>query len=124
MRTLRTIRNTMTAGAARVIEGAYLGSDRELYYVEHVGTDRVLLENCRTGALMDASLSEAKQLLPVSNSRDGSGESTDDPATDDPRSKDVGDQLPEERHEEVVQGDAPPKKSKLPPAVALRAGGT
>jgi hypothetical protein len=40
----------------RVTAGEYLCSERELYRVEHVGRDRGLVENCRTGNLIDIPL--------------------------------------------------------------------
>jgi hypothetical protein len=104
MKTVRSTHKQWTVASTAVVEGAYLRSDRDMYYVEHVGPERVLIEDCRTNVLLDASFAEAEQLLPVARSDDGSSESTDDPATDDPRSKDVGDQLPEEQQEEIVRG--------------------
>jgi hypothetical protein len=55
-----------------VRQGDYFCSDRDLYYVESRGFDRVILEDCRTGALVDASVEDVRALRPVSRlSREG-----------------------------------------------------
>jgi hypothetical protein len=38
--------------------GEYLCSRRELYCVEHIGHDRAVLEDCRSGSLIDVPRSE------------------------------------------------------------------
>ncbi|NLT06133.1 MAG: hypothetical protein GXY03_07460 [Solirubrobacterales bacterium] len=42
--------------------GDYLCSDHDLYRVEHVGHERALLEDCRTGGLIDASFADLGSL--------------------------------------------------------------
>lgn len=51
--------------AAFIEVGEYLSSERDLYYVECVGPRRAVLEDCRTGMLLDVPLSEAQALQPV-----------------------------------------------------------
>jgi hypothetical protein len=43
----------------------YLHSDRDLYHVEQIGPERALLEDCRTGTLLDVPLSHLRDLEPV-----------------------------------------------------------
>jgi hypothetical protein len=58
--------------ATPVREGDYFCSERDLYYVECRGFDRVVLEDCRTGALIDAAVEDVRTLRPVSPpSREG-----------------------------------------------------
>jgi hypothetical protein len=43
----------------------YLCSDTDLYWVEHTYADRAVLEDCRSGALIDVPLSYLTRLRPV-----------------------------------------------------------
>ena len=52
----------------RPIPGDYLCTDRELYRVERVADDRVLLEDCKTEALVDLPLVDLIDLKPVRRS--------------------------------------------------------
>lgn len=45
--------------------GAYLCSERDLYCVEHLGEERAVVEDCRTGRLVDVSLMELSRLQRV-----------------------------------------------------------
>ncbi len=45
-----------------VAVGDYLHSERELYRIEQLGNERALIENCRTGDLIDAPLPELARL--------------------------------------------------------------
>jgi hypothetical protein len=45
-----------------LVEGTYLCSEIDLFCVECVGPERVLLEDCRTSTLLDVSLAEASGL--------------------------------------------------------------
>lgn len=47
------------------VYGGYLCSERDLYCVEAVGPERVLLEDCRTGTLLDVSIADTAKLRPV-----------------------------------------------------------
>jgi len=38
--------------------GDYLCSERELYHVEQVGSEHAMIENCRTGELIDARVAD------------------------------------------------------------------
>ena len=51
--------------------GAYLHSDRDLYRVEGVSGGRALIEDCRSGNLIDVPLSELLSLEPVRVTDDG-----------------------------------------------------
>ena len=53
------------------VPGDYLCSERDLYYVEHVGPQRALLEDCRTGTLLDVSIAEVQRLRLVTHATDG-----------------------------------------------------
>lgn len=46
----------------RVQPGDYFHSRRELYRVEHCGTERALIEDCRTGVLIDIELRRLLEL--------------------------------------------------------------
>jgi hypothetical protein len=48
--------------------GDYYSTDHELYRVERVVDDRVLLEDCMTEALVDMPLEELFDLRPVKRS--------------------------------------------------------
>ncbi len=48
-----------------VYEGDYLCSDSELFYVECRSGDRVLIEDCGTGALIDVSVRDLGRLRRV-----------------------------------------------------------
>jgi hypothetical protein len=50
---------------ARVAVGKYLCSDRDLYRVEKVFRRRVLLEDCRSGVLLDVEPSDLRRLRRV-----------------------------------------------------------
>jgi hypothetical protein len=56
---------TRKSPVAGVSRGEYLCSDRDLYYVEHLGLERAWLEDCRTGNLLDLSIAELERLRPV-----------------------------------------------------------
>jgi hypothetical protein len=45
--------------------GAYLHSERDLYPVDGVSGERALIEDCRSGKLIDVPLSELLSLQPV-----------------------------------------------------------
>jgi hypothetical protein len=45
--------------------GAYLHSAQDLYRVEGVSGERALIEDCRSGKLIDVPLSELLRLEPV-----------------------------------------------------------
>jgi hypothetical protein len=45
--------------------GRYLHSEHALYRVEQVGPQRALLEDCRTGTLLDVPISHLNELAPV-----------------------------------------------------------
>lgn len=45
--------------------GDYLCSEHDLYRVEQVAEGRALLEDCRTGGLVDAPLEDVASLRPV-----------------------------------------------------------
>jgi hypothetical protein len=45
--------------------GDYLCSDDELYYVEYVGPERVVIEDCRSGTLLDVPIAYTAALRPV-----------------------------------------------------------
>jgi hypothetical protein len=67
MRTIRKAggaQTSVTLGAP-LSKGDYLSSDRDLYYVEYLGPERVLLEDCRTGTLLDVELADIGGLQPV-----------------------------------------------------------
>lgn len=53
--------------------GEYYSSDTALYRVERVLGDRVLIEDCRTEALIDISIAELTHLNPVRPSSDEAG---------------------------------------------------
>lgn len=59
----------MTSPAKRTVEhvriGAYLHSRRDLYRVEAVNGDYALMEDCRSGELIDMPLRELRDLTPV-----------------------------------------------------------
>ncbi len=65
MRTSKMAATTLTSPVGRVAQGDYLCSERDLYYVEHVGPDRALLEDCRTNTLLDLSIADLERLRPV-----------------------------------------------------------
>lgn len=48
--------------------GDYFYSERALYWVEHVVGERALVEDCRTGGLIDVSASELLRLDRVNRS--------------------------------------------------------
>jgi hypothetical protein len=48
--------------------GDYLCSERELYHVEQIGSERAMIEDCRTGELMDALIADLSQLRHVDTS--------------------------------------------------------
>lgn len=48
-----------------LVQGTYLCSEVDLFCVECVGPERVLLEDCRTSTLLDVSLAEASGLRRV-----------------------------------------------------------
>lgn len=52
----------------RVRSGDYFYSERALYWVEHVVGERALVEDCRTGGLIDVSASELLRLDRVNRS--------------------------------------------------------
>jgi hypothetical protein len=56
--------------------GAYLHSDRDLYRVEGVSGGRALMEDCRSGKLIDVPLSELLTLEPVRVTEDGAPDTT------------------------------------------------
>ena len=56
---------TLTSPVAEVAHGDYLCSERHLYYVEHIGPERALLEDCRTGTLLDVAITDVERLRPV-----------------------------------------------------------
>lgn len=62
LHTERTITHERPAAAFPVRVGDYLCSRRELYCVEHVGLERAVLEDCRTGSLIDVPRSELSLL--------------------------------------------------------------
>ena len=45
--------------------GDYLCSDSDLYCVEQVGREWVVLEDCRTGTLLDLPMADMAKLRPV-----------------------------------------------------------
>jgi hypothetical protein len=45
--------------------GDYLCSERELYHVEQVGSEHAMIENCRTGELIDALVADLSLLRRV-----------------------------------------------------------
>jgi hypothetical protein len=49
---------TGSAELPSVAIGDYMHSDRELYRVEQLGAERALLEDCRSGDLIDVPLPE------------------------------------------------------------------
>ena len=53
------------APAPKVKRGDYLHSHRELYRVESLDSNRVLLEQCRTNAMVEVSLERLDELQPV-----------------------------------------------------------
>lgn len=67
--TPRTEGNTGTACTSVAVEhGDYVCSENHLYYVELVGPERVLLEDCRTGTLLDvsgAAVAELRRVTPA-----------------------------------------------------------
>jgi hypothetical protein len=65
MRASNTEATTMPARVAGVCRGDYLCSERALYHVEHLGPQRALLEDCRTGTLLDVSIADLQRLRPV-----------------------------------------------------------
>jgi hypothetical protein len=44
----------------------YYRSERDLYRIEHVRDGRAVIEDCRTGALIDVPVSYLRRLHPVS----------------------------------------------------------
>jgi hypothetical protein len=58
----------LRAGSARVAVGDYLCSERDLYRVEQLADGRALLEDCRTGDLVDAPFGELSRLRRVDRS--------------------------------------------------------
>lgn len=42
--------------------GDYLCSEHELYWIEHLTGDRAILEDCRTGDLIDVSIGDLERL--------------------------------------------------------------
>jgi hypothetical protein len=65
MRSAPVSRSAKAVTPTTVREGDYFHSDRELFYVECRGFDRVILEDCRTGELIDAAVEEVRTLVPV-----------------------------------------------------------
>lgn len=57
---LRRVGSRSRAGAVAV--GDYMFSDRDLYRVEQLTEERVLIEDCRTGDLIDAPVEELAAL--------------------------------------------------------------
>jgi hypothetical protein len=55
-------RAASTRGGRRVRTGDYVASQRDLYRVEHVRGQRVLLEDCRSGDLVDIDARELSTL--------------------------------------------------------------
>jgi len=47
----------------------YYSSDKDLYRVEHVVSDRALVEDCRTGVLIDVPVEYLERLRPVQRDR-------------------------------------------------------
>jgi hypothetical protein len=72
MRASKTAAMTRTPPVAGVARGEYLCSQRDLYYVERLGPERVLLEDCRTGTLVDMSIADVERLRPVARARKAS----------------------------------------------------
>ncbi|HET8673670.1 MAG TPA: hypothetical protein VFL87_08545, partial [Thermoleophilaceae bacterium] len=58
-----------TRDGRRVRSGDYVASERDLYRVEHVRGQRVLLEDCRSGDLVDI---DARELCSLELVRTGS----------------------------------------------------
>jgi len=54
-----------------LVPGDYLCSDDALYYVEYVGPERAVLEDCRTGTSLDVSIADATRLRPVAPAASG-----------------------------------------------------
>lgn len=55
--------NTVHEATLQGIEpGDYLCSEHDLYWVEHLAGDRAILEDCRTGDLIDVSASDLERL--------------------------------------------------------------
>ena len=50
--------------------GEYFCTDRELYRVERLVDDRVLLEDCRTDALIEVGIEQVLDMNPVTPSAD------------------------------------------------------
>ncbi len=55
-------RTASTREGRRVRAGDYVASERDLYRVEHVRGQRVLLEDCRSGDLVDIDAREVGSL--------------------------------------------------------------
>lgn len=58
-------RASKTANEAALLgiePGDYLCSERDLYWVEHLAGDRAIIEDCRTGDLIDVSASDLERL--------------------------------------------------------------
>lgn len=55
-------------GADRLRLGDYVSSKRELYRIEHVRGERVLIEECRTGALLDIGVDQCSRFELVKRS--------------------------------------------------------
>lgn len=61
----RTITRHRPTASSPVRVGEYLCSRRELYCVEQIRHERALLEECRTGSLIDVPRSELARLRRV-----------------------------------------------------------
>lgn len=72
MRGSKPAATTLTLPPAGVARGDYLCSERDLYYVEHLSPERALLEDCRTGTLLDLSIADLERLRPVSRAEEAS----------------------------------------------------
>jgi hypothetical protein len=53
---------------ASVEAGDYFSTARELYHVERVIEDRVLLEDCRTESLIEVGIEQVRAMNPVNPS--------------------------------------------------------
>lgn len=66
MKTPETATTSRPAGTVSPpARGDYLCSDSDLYYVEQAGPGRVVLEDCRTGTLLDLSITDIAKLRRV-----------------------------------------------------------
>ena len=49
--------------------GEYFSTDRELYRVERIVADRVLLEDCRTETLIEVGIDLVRAMRPITRER-------------------------------------------------------